>query len=315
MARPVVNLYRLGRLPYVKALNVQQVLFETLKAGVIQSQIIDNNNNKHELDFHATGKHVFKSSDTKFTVQNSLILVEHEPVYTIGLRNSQYNSVYEDKLRSELERHNFQADFFRTNRGGLITFHGPGQLVAYPILYLGDFKKIKNRSVKAYVGCLEATIIDTLARLGLEGAHTVQEHPGVWLDGGRRKIAFVGIACKRFVTMHGLSINCNCDLRWFDHIVSCGIEDKAITSIHQEMLLRYQLKRDHSLPATSDLSSWSPSASDSRQQQPTSEPLECIADVGRVSETFCESFSQIFDCSLLEKQQHELNPEIANLVS
>lgn len=244
MAGPIVNLYKLGRLSYAKGLNFQQVLFEKLKSQAFQQS---------EADIFRQG--------------NSLVLLEHEPVYTIGLRARQYDTDFEKKLLRELDKHHLQADFCRTNRGGLITFHGPGQMVAYPILYLGDFQKIKNRSVKAYVGCLESTIIDTLDRVGLNGAHTTREYPGVWLDGGRRKIAFVGIACKRYVTMHGISINCDCDLRWFDHIVSCGIEEKAITSIHRETQTRSQ---------------------------------QASADVGHVSQAFCECFSRNFHCRLQE---------------
>lgn len=326
MARPVVNLYRLGKLPYVEGLRVQQVLFDRLKAKVTTQ--IDQQRALNRRD-----------SQSEFCQDNSLLLLEHEPVYTIGLRTSQYNADYEDKLRLELEKHKLEADFHRTNRGGLITFHGPGQLVAYPILYLGDFKNIRNRSVKAYVNSLEATIIDTLARVGLVGAHTIQEYPGVWLDGGRRKIAFVGIACKRFVTMHGISINCDCDLSWFDHIVSCGIEDRAITSIHREML---SFKNQYNNTPTNG--QYPPltaaglmddggrrlhlsleqrqqhepnNSSEPNQQhhlynlQKASEPQVCVDHVGHVSKTFCETFSQIFNCSLLEKQKHELDHEIA----
>lgn len=327
-----MNLYRLGRLPYVKGLGVQQVLFERLKARVINQ--IDKTNTRDPASSHRQEEYAATSRTLdSFGQLNSLVLVEHEPVYTIGLRTGQYDTGYENKLRDELDRHNLKADFIKTNRGGLITFHGPGQLVAYPILYLGDFHKIKNRSVKSYVTCLETTIIDTLARFGLRGAHTVREYPGVWLDGGQRKIAFVGIACKRYVTMHGISINCDCDLRWFEHIVSCGIEDKAITSIHREMLStesnqfkNHQPIGGGSLSSPAIGSSPSPNSNNHRNhhnlheqqqrqhQHQSSESLKCVVDVGHVSKTFCESFSQVFDCSLLEKHQHELDREIANLI-
>ena len=243
--KPIVNLYRLGRLSYVEALGVQQRLFDRLKSSLQTT------------------------TDTNYprVASNSLLLVEHEPVYTIGIRTKQYNDNYVSRLKDKLAQHKLKADFVRTNRGGLITFHGPGQLVAYPIIYLGDFAKtIQNRSIRAYVGLLEATIIDTLTRVGLIGAHTIREHPGVWLDNGERKIAFIGILCKRYVTMHGISINCDCDLNWFDHIVSCGIEDKDVTSIREELsgLAGEKFSREG------------------------------------VEEEFCLSFSEHFDCDLQE---------------
>jgi lipoyl(octanoyl) transferase len=180
-------------------------------------------------------------------------------------------------LQKTLDDNNLEADFVATNRGGLITFHGPGQLVAYPILHLGDFKRsIPNKSVKAYVKQLENTIIDTLATVGLKDAHTVPEYPGVWLDNGDRKIAFIGISCKRYVTMHGISINCDCDLSWFDHIVSCGIENKAITSVRQEFVT-------HNL-----------SGDKSNNTQCPNHGIQHIADA------FCLSFAQHFDCDLRE---------------
>lgn len=277
--RPVVNLYKLHRLPYVKALNVQQVLFDKLKSNVISQ---DQNLYETDIRFNNFGdgeqvkqntKSTLTSTSTYFQQEkdipiksrgNSLILVEHEPVYTVGIRSKDYNDNYVSKLKSKLAEHRLKADFVKTNRGGLITFHGPGQLVAYPIIYLGDFSKtIQNRSVKVYVRLLESTIIDTLASVGITNAHTLNEYPGVWLNRGESKIAFIGITCKRYVTMHGVSINCDCDLSWFDHIISCGIENKPITSI---------------------------------KHQPTAST--CTVD--HIAEAFCKSFSRHFDCNLLQ---------------
>lgn len=220
--RPAVKLYKLGRLSYQRALSAQQALFDNLKLDIAQREYDDGS----------------EVSSSKRSITNSLILVEHDPVYTVGIRTQQYNDNYIAKLKYTLAEHGLNAEFFKTNRGGLVTFHGPGQLVAYPIIRLGDFSRtIEKKSVRAYVRALENIIIDTLAMVGLHDARTVEQFPGVWLDNGGRKIAFIGISCKRFVTMHGISINCDCDLSWFDHIVSCGIEDKSITSIRQELLL------------------------------------------------------------------------------
>lgn len=247
--KPIVNLYYLGRTPYVRALKIQEFLFDNLKNN--KTQILStggeastsrNNHapNQSSKNTSITNNKIINhvttlcSSQTPpplppTTITNSLILVEHEPVYTVGIRTKDYDDNYVVKLKDELDKHQMKADFVRTNRGGLITFHGPGQLVAYPIIYLGDFtSRIPNKSVKAYVNRLESTIIDTLTAAGLQGAHTMREYPGVWLDEGDRKIAFIGISCKRYVTMHGISINCDCNLSWFDHIISCGIEDKSI---------------------------------------------------------------------------------------
>lgn len=323
--KPVVNLYKLGRVSYIRALNVQQVLSDKLKKNVIASHdhgdvnhydsfsttsqaIVDGNNS---INFRTTSSHCKFSSQT-FGIGNSLILVEHEPVFTIGIRSKQYDDNYVSQLKKQLDELKLKADFVKTNRGGLITFHGPGQLVAYPIIYLGDFKRtIQNRSVKVYVSLLEATIIDTLSRVGIRGAHTVREYPGVWLANGERKIAFVGISCKRFVTMHGISINCNCDLSWFDHIVSCGIEDKSITSIQREL----DLIQDNIISSTHKQELLSVSS-----QKNAINPLldtqvvekysklddglrnnrQVESNVEHISEAFCKSFSQHFDCNLIE---------------
>jgi len=308
--KPRVNLYKLGRLPFVKALNVQQLLFDKLKSNVV------NTNNKE------TGSDsVFEQGDGRIKIsksdcgpdcvaaRNSLILVEHEPVYTIGIRSKLYDDSYISRLKEELARNKLHADFVKTDRGGLVTFHGPGQLVAYPIIYLGDFKGIiQNRSVKSYVRLLETTIIDTLARIGLEGAHTVPEYPGVWLNSGERKVAFIGISCRRFVTMHGVSINCDCDLSWFDYIVSCGIEDRSITSIHREMLSKLggypsqelaagisgDIVRGETKNTTSSIANESTSGTTSGQPNGSR-----LFSVGHISDVFCASFSRHFDCALI----------------
>lgn len=311
--KPIVNLYKLGRMPYVKALSVQQVLFNALKRGVlleqeqeqqqlrrqktnnVSQQICQSVRQKQDmiqsvattlkLSPHQQDATPTSSSSTSLSPrQNSLLLVEHEPVYTIGIRSKDYDEAFVIRLKEELDEHQLRADFVRTNRGGLITFHGPGQLVAYPIIYLGDFKDaIQNRSVKAYVHVLEATVIETLDRVGLPGAHTVRELPGVWLDDGARKIAFIGISCKRYVTMHGISINCDCDLTWFDHIISCGIKDKLITSVKEEMRSR-------------------PSYRASSHDQ----GCNLRPDVESLSKAFCLSFSQNFNCTLREYDKRHL---------
>lgn len=152
---------------------------------------------------------------------NTLVILEHEPVYTVGIRNGVYTEADEKKLRS------LGADFWRTNRGGLITFHGPGQLVAYPVLDLKQFRT----SVRWYVHQIEHTVIRVCAEFGINAV--TSPHTGVWIDD--RKICAIGVHGSRYVTTHGLALNCNIDLGWFEHIVPCGIEDKGVTSISEEL--------------------------------------------------------------------------------
>ncbi|XP_022288852.1 octanoyl-[acyl-carrier-protein]:protein N-octanoyltransferase LIPT2, mitochondrial-like [Crassostrea virginica] len=152
---------------------------------------------------------------------DTLLLVEHEPVYTIGIRSKNYNEETERKLMET------GADFVSTDRGGLITFHGPGQLVAYPVINLKNFKP----SMKWYVCALEKTMIDTCRKFGLTA--NANQETGVWIED--RKVGAIGIHGSRFVTTHGISLNCNTDLDWYKHIVPCGIEDKGVTSLTEEL--------------------------------------------------------------------------------
>lgn len=325
--RPIVNIYKLGRVPYMKTLDIQHLLFNNLKRLVTSTGGCNNvtDNNRQEGGADAKIKSILgKVQDERVAdlplchfsgsgISNSLLLVEHEPVYTVGLRAQQYDQSYVVKLKSRLAEHNLEADFVYTNRGGLITFHGPGQLVAYPIIYLGDFPKtIPNKSVKEYVKKLEDTIIEALAQAGLGGAHTVREYPGVWVGNGERKVAFVGITCKRYVTMHGISINCDCELSWFDHIVSCGIEDRLITSVRNEFISTEpiavecnptQVVGDKRISLTQN----GPGALEdnlshtdiSLISRSHSEPRYSVQNIANA---FCSSFSRHFGCELREGQ-------------
>lgn len=158
-----------------------------------------------------------------------LLLVEHEPVYTLG-KNGKESHV----LISAEERQLKQIEYFHINRGGDITFHGPGQLVGYPIL---DLEKLKP-DLGWYLRSLEEVIILTMAEYGLKGERSPGE-TGVWLDpdhkGRERKICAMGIKCSRWITMHGFAFNVNTDLNYFSHIVPCGIENKQVTSLQKEL--------------------------------------------------------------------------------
>ena len=132
------------------------------------------------------------------------------------------------------EREKKLVEYFHINRGGDITFHGPGQLVGYPIFDLDQFKT----DLGWYLRSLEEVIILTMAEYGLHGERSAGE-TGVWLDasikGVERKICAMGIRCSRWITMHGLAFNVNTDLSFFDYIVPCGIQDKKVTSLEKEM--------------------------------------------------------------------------------
>lgn len=158
-----------------------------------------------------------------------LLFVEHPPVYTLG-KSGKIEHVLisdEDRLRKNLA-------FFRINRGGDITFHGPGQLVAYPILDLEKF----YTDIGKYLRNLEEVIILTLADYGVVAGRSPGE-TGVWLDPGQRgrerKICAIGIRSSRWITMHGLAFNVNTDLGYFNNIVPCGIADKQVTSLAKEL--------------------------------------------------------------------------------
>ncbi|HAK12118.1 MAG TPA: lipoate-protein ligase B [Chitinophagaceae bacterium] len=161
--------------------------------------------------------------------QHHLLFVEHSPVYTLGKSGKE-----EHVLISEAERAEKGIEYFHINRGGDITFHGPEQLVGYPILDLDKFKT----DLGWYLRSLEEVIILTMADYGLKGARSNGE-TGVWLDpdikGKERKICAMGIKCSRWITMHGFAFNINTDLRYFDYIVPCGIQDKAVTSLEKEL--------------------------------------------------------------------------------
>lgn len=154
-----------------------------------------------------------------------LLLVEHKPVITIG-RFGDENNV----LLSEEEIKRRGVEIWRIERGGDVTFHGPGQLVGYPIINLRDF----NLRIKSYVYLLEETLIVVLGKFGIIGER-IKDHTGVWV--GREKIAAIGVCVKNGITMHGFALNVNTDLNYFSFIVPCGISNMGVTSM-KEILSR-----------------------------------------------------------------------------
>jgi lipoyl(octanoyl) transferase len=160
--------------------------------------------------------------------QNHFLFVEHPHVYTLGKSGDLSNLLLnEQQLAAK------GATFYKINRGGDITYHGPGQIVGYPILDLENF----FTDIHKYLRLLEETIILTIAEYGLKGERSSGE-TGVWLDVGTpfaRKICAMGIRSSRWVTMHGFALNVNVDLGYFDSIIPCGIRGKAVTSMEAEL--------------------------------------------------------------------------------
>ena len=157
-----------------------------------------------------------------------LLFCEHPHVYTLGKSGDENNLlVNEDYLKSR------GATFYKINRGGDITYHGPGQIVGYPILDLDNF----FTDIHKYLRYLEEAVILTLADYGIESTRSDGE-TGVWLDVGgekARKICALGVRSSRWVTMHGFAFNVNCDLSYFGSIIPCGIVDKSVTSMQKEL--------------------------------------------------------------------------------
>ncbi len=161
-------------------------------------------------------------------VPGYLFFVEHPSVYTLGKSGKEANMLMDAlQLRARC------AEFIKVDRGGDITFHGPGQLVVYPVVDLESF----GMGVKEYVWALEEVVIGTLGKYGLSGSR-VDGATGVWLGTGtldERKICAIGVKCSRYVTMHGFALNVNTDLSYFDAIHPCGFVDKGVTSLQKEL--------------------------------------------------------------------------------
>lgn len=167
-------------------------------------------------------------ADQQIPTKNYLLFVEHPHVYTLGKSGDEKNLLVNETQLKEKE-----ASYYKINRGGDITYHGPGQLVAYPVLDLDNF----FTDIHKYLRLLEETIILTLKEYGIEAGRSKGE-TGVWLDPentNARKICAMGVRCSRWVTMHGWGFNVNADLNYFNNIIPCGIQNKAVTSLNKEL--------------------------------------------------------------------------------
>ena len=200
-----VKIHDIGLVDYEEALTFQLKLFNE----IIDTKISNRKNR------------------TNTKTKNHLVFVEHNSVYTLGKSGKISNLLLNE---NDLKKNDIK--FYNTNRGGDITYHGPGQIVCYPILDLDNF----FTDVHKYLRFLEETIILTLRDYGIKGERSENE-TGVWLDvntSNPRKICALGVKASRWVTMHGLALNVNNDLSYFNDIVPCGIKDKSVTSISIE---------------------------------------------------------------------------------
>ena len=169
------------------------------------------------------------STHSPLTTYHYLLFVEHPPVYTLGKSGKKENVLLDDDGLKEKD-----IQFFNTNRGGDITFHGPDQIVGYPILDLEKF----YTDIGKYLRNLEEVVILTMAEYGIKGDRSSGE-TGVWIEPGvpgrERKICAIGVRCSRWITMHGFALNVNTDLSYFNHIIPCGIVNKQVTSLEKEL--------------------------------------------------------------------------------
>lgn len=208
-----IYLKDLGLKDYLETWNLQTTLLEKIVAVKTANR---------------TGK-------TTKNTQNHFLFVEHPHVYTLGKSGDLSNL-----LLNEAQLKEKAATFYKINRGGDITYHGPGQIIGYPILDLENF----FTDIHKYLRFLEEVIILTLAAYDIKGTRSEGE-TGVWLDVGTpfaRKICAMGIRSSRWVTMHGFALNANTDLGYFDHIIPCGIRGKAVTSMEVELGKKIDIK-------------------------------------------------------------------------
>ena len=198
----------LGTMDYKEAWDFQQNLFDE----IVQIKKENRKNN------------------TNLKTPNYFLFVEHPHVYTLGKSGN-----YSNLLIDENQLKNKNASFYKINRGGDITYHGPGQIVGYPILDLENF----FTDIHKYLRFLEQTVIDSLDYFGIEAGRN-QGKTGVWIDIDTpfpKKICAMGVRASRWVTMHGFALNVNVDLDYFNNIIPCGLTDNVVTSINKELNL------------------------------------------------------------------------------
>ena len=210
-----INVYDLGVLDYKTALNFQEKKLQEI------------------IDIKRTNRNENSSIETP----NYFLFVEHPPVITLGKSGQEKNLLL---TKEELERKKIQ--YFNTNRGGDITFHGYGQIVGYPVIDLENFYTDINR----YLRTLEEIVISTLNYFKISSQRSPGE-TGVWLESNSpnsRKICAIGVKTSRWVTMHGFALNVDTDLRYYNYIIPCGIKGKGITSMNKEIKKNVSINED-----------------------------------------------------------------------
>ncbi|TMI61836.1 MAG: lipoyl(octanoyl) transferase LipB [Bacteroidetes bacterium] len=216
----------------------QQVIFQDLgqmdykTAWDYQEKLLQENVKRKSLVFSqesGVDESELTTHDSRLTTEHHLLFVEHPSVYTLGKSGNESNLLIDEHQREEKG-----VQYFKINRGGDITYHGPGQIVGYPILDLEKF----YTDIGKYLRNIEETIILTLADYEIEAGRSPGE-TGVWIDadikGKERKICAIGVRTSRWITMHGFALNVNTDLSFFGNIIPCGIQDKQVTSIEKEL--------------------------------------------------------------------------------
>lgn len=176
-----------------------------------------------------------RNGETDLETKNYLLFCEHPHVYTLGKSGKPENLLLDEVGLSQKE-----AAYYKINRGGDITYHGPGQLVAYPIFDLDHFFP----DIHKYMRFLEEAVMNTLKKYGIDSGR-VEGLTGVWVEGNTsnaRKICAMGVKSSRWVTMHGIGFNVNSDLSYFSNIIPCGIEDKAVTSMERELGIKMDME-------------------------------------------------------------------------
>ncbi len=256
MDKQTVTYKDLGKVSYKDAWDYQEYLLQVN----VKTKSLQMNNKKAMAE---PGTQTLNEDDlltrdlpntSLIDTKNHFLLCEHPPVYTLGKSGDSSNI-----LITEEEMKKRQIEFYKTNRGGDITFHGPEQVVGYPILDLEKF----YTDIGRYLRELEEVIILTIAEYGIRGQRSKGE-TGVWIDpekpGKERKICAMGVRCSRWITMHGFALNVNTDLSYFDNIIPCGIFNKQVTSIEKE--------------------------------------LDTKVDMNEVKEKICRNFEQVFNARL-----------------
>jgi len=216
MGKIDVQYIDLGLIDYKKAWDYQEEIF----AHFLQIKSKNRDLPEHE----------------QVAIENKLIFCEHPHVYTLGKSGEQNNLLISDTFLKKIN-----ATYYKINRGGDITYHGPGQIVGYPIIDLERF----NLQIKQYIAKLEQSIMLTIEQFGIS-AGRLPGATGVWLDSDNaeaRKICAIGVKASRFITMHGFAFNVNTNLEYFNHINPCGFVDKGVTSMEKELGRKVDYKK------------------------------------------------------------------------